>query len=130
MSEILANLIKKGGGSDIEHIDENMSFEFPTSLVTKSFYVYSTQGKRPKSVFAEVIGAETTNGCFWDIDESTLCAVWRTTDHSSYSGYFQGVGTIINGLTINEIGADYVKFTFKNATGYAGTAVHVNIFFE
>lgn len=130
MSETLMALMKKSGGSDLEYIDEDIAFEFPEINQTKYFYVYSNQGKAPKSVFAEVIGAETTNGCFWDVDEPLLCAVWRTTNHSSYTGYLQGVGNTINGLTVNEIGADYIKFAFKNASGYSGTSVHVKISFE
>lgn len=130
MEELMA-LMKKGGGSDFEYIDEDIAFEFPTANQTKYFFVYSNQGKAPKSVFAEVIGAaETTNGCFWDIDESPLCSVWRTTNHSQYSGYLQEVGKVINGLTVNQIGADYVKFAFKTASGYTGTSIHVKISFK
>lgn len=132
MEELMA-LMKKGGGSDFEYIDEDRTFEFPTTTANKDFYVYSAQGKRPMSVFVKVVGAETTTCmCSWNKNLPSIYSYLRTSDDVTYTSYAREItGTApYNGFNVTEVGADYVKFTFKYASGYTGTAVYVNAIFE
>lgn len=116
-----------------ECIDEVVKFEFPALNTPKALYVYSKQGKAPKSVFAEVTGAKIGYGCFWDIGEPKRDVIWRTTNGgSSYGCYYKVVGdSLINGLNVSQIGEDYIKFIFTTSSSdYIGTSIHVKILFE